>query len=228
MERDNYFVEGLQGAGKSTFVHKFSEQFPDYKIFREGDYCPVELAWCAYCTEEEYSGILEEYPALEGEIKAKTILEGGHRIICYTQILTDILDFHRNLEKFEIYNGNLERAAFEEVVLGRYAEWNGRGQVFECSVFQNIVENQMLYLQMTDDEILCFYRKLKNILEGKPYKIIYLDVDDIAAGINCIRKERSDEKGNELWFPLMVRYVEESPYGKKHALAGFEGLICHR
>ena len=43
---------------------------------------------------------------------------------------------------------------------------------------------------MTDDEILCFYRKLKNILEGKPYKIIYLDVDDIAAGITCIRKER--------------------------------------
>ena len=36
MERDNYFVEGLQGAGKSTFVHKFSEQFPDCKIFVRG------------------------------------------------------------------------------------------------------------------------------------------------------------------------------------------------
>lgn len=46
MQKLNYFIEGLQGAGKSTLVQKFSERLPGYTVFREGDYSPVELTWC--------------------------------------------------------------------------------------------------------------------------------------------------------------------------------------
>lgn len=67
----------------------------------------------------------------------------------------------------------------------------------------------------------------KSILTDTPYKIIYLDVDDIPNAIDVIRKERSDNRGNELWFPMMVRYVEESPYGTEHGLTGPEGLLFH-
>ena len=227
MKRNNYFVEGLQGAGKSTFVRQLSDKLSDYKVFHEGDYSPIELAWCAYVTEDEYDNVLSSYPTLETEIKAKTVAEDNHRIICYTQILTDVPDFHRNLEKFEIYNGNLDKESFENVIFERFRKWNGEGQIFECSIFQNIIENQLLYLMMADDEIMDFYRRLKKVLVDKPYKIIYLDVDDIPGGIDVIRKERSDDKGNELWFPLMIRYLEESPYGKEHGLSGLEGLIMH-
>lgn len=227
MKRTNYFVEGLQGAGKSTFVRLLSDKLSDYKVFREGDYSPVELAWCAYVTEKQYNDILTKYPSINTDIKKKTVTEGEHNIICYTQILTDIPDFHRFLEKYEIYNGNLDKESFENVVCERFRKWDGEGQIFECSIFQNIIENQMLYLMMTDGEIMDFYRKLYDILADKPYKIIYLDVDDIAGGIDVIRKERSDDQGNELWFPLMIRYIEESPYGKEHALKGLEGLLMH-
>ena len=223
----NYFIEGLQGAGKSTMVNRLSKQLPEYKVFREGDYTPVELAWCAYVTESQYQDILTRYPSLENEIEAKTIAEGDHRIICYTQILTDVEGFHKDLEQYEIYNGNLDKDSFEKIILERYEKWDGQGQIFECSIFQNIIENQMLYLTMTDEEILDFYGRLKQILSGKPYQIIYLDVDDIGSTIEVIKKERSDENGNELWFPLMVRYIEESPYAKKHSLHGMEGLLTH-
>ena len=54
-----YFIEGLQGSGKSTLVARLSERLPEHKVFREGDYSPVELAWCAYLTEEEYEKIGE-------------------------------------------------------------------------------------------------------------------------------------------------------------------------
>ena len=80
---------------------------------------------------------------------------------------------------------------------------------------------------MTDSEILDFYKKLKNFLSDKSYKIIYLDMDDISGGIDIIRKERCDNNGNELWFPMMIRYVEESAYGKKYNLTGLEGLLRH-
>ena len=227
MSGNNYFVEGLQGSGKTTLVRKLSDRLEGCEVFHEGDYSPVELAWCAYVNEEQYNGILAEYPSLSAEIKEKTVFEGEHRIICYTQILTDIPGFHKNMERYEIYNGNLDREAFENVVLERFGKWNGEGQIFECSIFQNIIENQMLYLKMSDGEILDFYKRLKNVLAGKPYSVIYLDAEDIRSSIDVIRKERSDDNGNELWFPMMAAFLEASPYGKEHVLTGLDGLILH-
>ncbi len=227
MRKTNYFVEGLQGAGKSTFVRLLSERLKDYQVFHEGDYSPVELAWCARVTEGQYVRILKEYPSLAEEIRKKTAVEGNYRIIRYTQILAGIPDFYKDMERYEIYNGNLDRESFEQVILERFGNWNGEGQIFECSIFQNIITDQMLYLMMTEEEILDFYKKLKEVLAHKRYRIIYLDMEDIAGGIEVIRKERSDENGNELWFPLMLRYLEGSPYGKEHALKGLDGLLSH-
>ena len=223
----NYFIEGLQGAGKSTLLQNLSEKLQDHSVFREGDYCPVELAWCAYVTDEQYQSILQTYPDLKEEIVQKTVEEGNNKIICYTQILTDTPGFHKDLEQYEIYNGNLDKEAFEQVILDRFAKWTGEKQIFECSIFQNIIENQLLYLCMTEEEILSFYRKVKQVLESKEFQILYLDVEDIQNAIEIIRTERSDENGNELWFPLMIRYIEESPYGKEHHLKGMEGLLTH-
>ena len=223
----NYFKEGLKGAGKSTLLQNLSEKLQDHSVFREGDYCPVELAWCAYVTDEQYQSILQTYPDLKEEIVQKTVEEGNNKIICYTQILTDTPGFHKDLEQYEIYNGNLNREAFEQVILDRFAKWTGEKQIFECSIFQNIIENQLLYLCMTEEEIMSFYRKVKQVLDNKEFQILYLDVEDIHNTIEIIRTERSDENGNELWFPLMIRYIEESPYGKEHHLKGMEGLLTH-
>lgn len=227
MVKNNYFVEGLQGAGKSTLLQLLSGSLKNYEVFREGDYSPVELAWCAYVTESQYEEILARYEGLKDEIAEKTVREGGHRVICYTRILTDVQGFHKDLEQYEIYNGNLDRESFELVILSRFASWNGTGQIFECSIFQNIIENQLLYLLMTEDEIVDFYRRLRKVLADKPFKIIYLDVENVREDIEIIRKERSDDKGNELWFPLMIKYLEDSPYGKKNGLRGMDGLISH-
>ena len=50
---------------------------------------------------------------------------------------------------------------------------------------------------------------------------------DIQGAIEVIRKERSDGEGNELWFPLMIKYLEASPGGKEHVLTGLKGLLAH-
>ncbi len=233
----NYFVEGIQGAGKSTLTGRLAEQFSEYQVFREGDHNPVELAWCAYMTKEQYEKILLKYVAIAEEIKANTLMEAEHikengnddrrYVLTYTRIITDIPGFHKDLEQYEIYNGRVSRKDFEQIIMSRYAEWRADDQIFECSIFQNIIESQILYYEMNDEEIIAFYKHLKEVLGDRKYRILYLEVDDIAESINIIRRERVDANGNEMWYPLMMEYLKQSPYGQRNGWKDFEDLVSH-
>ncbi len=57
--------------------------------------------------------------------------------------------------------------------------------------------------------------------------MIYLDSEHIRENILQIKKERSDEQGNEMWYPLMMNYLKESPYGKVHGYQDFDDMIAH-
>lgn len=223
----NYFVEGLQGSGKSTLVKRLSEKHPNYTAIHEGDYSPVELAWCAYVDRETYKQILEKYKDIRDEIEKKSFAEDYHMIICYTKILTDIPGFHKDLEKYEIYNGNLDSETFRDIVLRRFKNWQGDNNIFECSIFQNIIEDMILFQKCSDEEIVDFYKQIKEVLADKPYEIVYLQADDIKSNIDIIRKERSDDQGNEMWFPLMLGYFDNSPYALEKGVKGTEALLEH-
>ena len=57
----NIYVEGIQGMGKSTLVNQIYREKPELHICREGDYSPIDLAWCTWMTKEEYEDVLEKY-----------------------------------------------------------------------------------------------------------------------------------------------------------------------
>ncbi len=223
----NYFVEGLQGSGKSTLVGRLEKKYPGSRVIREGDYSPIELAWCARVTKEKYDEILEKYSEISASIKEKSHVEGNQVIICYTQIITDVPGFHKDLEQYEIYNGRCLFDEFKTIVFERYKKWNGDDMIFECSLFQNIVEDMILYRNATDEEILDFYKELAAIISEKSFRIFYLKTGNIAENIGVIRKDRSDENGNELWFPLMLRFFDESPHARSRGVAGEEELYKH-
>ena len=223
----NYFVEGLQGSGKSTLVRQLSEHFPEYTAICEGDYSPVELAWCAYLTKEEYEEVLAKFPDLREKIEEKTYFEDEHVIVCYTKVQTKDHGFYQELEKHEIYNNRVSFEQFKEIILTRFKNWNGDRIIFECSIFQNIVEDMLLFRVATDDEIIALYKEIEKALEGKPYHILYLKAEDIKEILQVIRKERSDENGKEIWFPLMMQFFDNCPYSKAKGTSGETDLIAH-
>lgn len=223
----NIFIEGIQGMGKSTLLQKIAEKRPDLHVCREGDYSPVELAWCAWMTEGEYYAMKERYPALQKELETNTFGEDERYIVTYTKILTDIPGFHKDLERFEIYNGRKSREELEDIVRMRYRRFSGTGYLFECAFLQNIVEDLILFHQMSDDEIVAFYRKLYDEVRKENFLLLYLYGENLEESTEIIRKERCDSQGKEMWYPLMMNYLCESPWGKAHGYSGFGDLVAH-
>ena len=223
----NYLIEGLQGSGKSTLAKRLSVLHPDYNAIVEGEYSPIELAWCAYVGKEEYEKILSKYAQIRSLIEEKTVSEGDRRIICYTKIKTDIPGFYPDLEQYEIYNSRMPFSLFRETILTRYRRWRQDRQIFECSIFQNIVEDMMLFLCAVDAQILDFYRDVKSALEGKDYRIIYLHTEDIEANFETIKKERQNAALGQSWISLMTRFFDGSPYAVKTGVHGEKALLDH-
>ncbi len=223
----NIFIEGIQGSGKSTLVQRLSEALPDYHRYAEGDITPVELAWCAYMTAEQYQEVLAKYPDIQEEIRKWTAVEGEHYIVAYTRIITDYPGFHKDLERYEIYNGRRSLQELKEIVFRRYGAFSGESNIFECAFFQNLVEDMILFHLLNDDDIVEFYRKLWEKVDKEKFLMFYLDNEDIAENVRIIRKERCDGQGNQLWYQLMLEYLKSCPYAKEHDLTDFDGMVAH-
>ena len=195
----NIYIEGIQGMGKRTLVNCLSNAIPELHVCREGDYSLIDLAWCTWMSEQEYETVLKKYNLIRDEIVKNTIREQGHYIISYTKIITDLPGFHKDLENYEVYNGRKALHELKELIFTRFKNFTETGYLFECSFFQNIIEDLMLFHMLSDEEIMEFYRDLFEIVDTKKFLLFYLYSDKLEENIKTIQKERCDDKGNELW-----------------------------
>ena len=223
----NYFVEGLQGSGKSTLVRKLSEKHQSFMAVMEGDYSPIELAWCAWMDESQYSEVIDRWKELQEQISSQSHKEGDHWIVCYTHVKSEDRSFYHQLENYEVYNGRTTFEQYKSIVLTRYRDWRGNNTIFECSLLQNAVEDMILFRDLSDEVILDFYKEVRSVLSGKEYGIIYIESPDIEKNLNAVRKERVDKDGNEIWFNMLVEFFINSPYAKKRSLKNYEDLLEH-
>ena len=75
----------------------------------------------------------------------------------------------------------------------------------------------------TNQTVLKWLDEMKSLLS--PDQVVWIDGSE--EQLETIRKERSDEQGNELWFPMMIGYFNDCPYAKARGLKGEEDLIRH-
>lgn len=223
----NVFIEGIQGTGKSTLMNRIFSAVPKFHVCREGDYSPIDLAWCTWMSKAEYEAVLESYACIRDEIVKNTVQENGYFIVTYTKILTDIPGFHKDLEQYEIYNGRRSYNEFKEIIFTRFRNFSETGYLFECSFFQNIIEDLILFHELNDEEIVDFYSEMFALIDKDNFCLLYLYSEELVENIQIIKKERSDQQGNEMWYPLMLEYLVNSPYGKKHGYSGLEDMISH-
>ncbi len=223
----NIFIEGIQGAGKSTLLQKIYTAITSYRVCREGDYSPVDLAWCTWMSKEEYNDTLSRYHEAKDEIIKNTFTEGDNYIISYTKIITDIPNFHKELENYEIYNGRKSFEEFKDILFSGFRHFSETGYLFECAFFQNIMEDLMLYHMLTDDEIIEFYRELYGNINRDEFLLLYLYSDNLEESIRAIKEERSDSTGNPLWYGMMLQYLINSPYGTAHGYSDFKDMVEH-
>ena len=223
----NIFVEGIQGSGKSMLINNIVKFNPELHVCREGDYSPIELAWCALMSKKEYEAVLQKYNSIRDEIIKNTVREQENYIITYTKIITDIPGFYKDLENYEVYNGRKTLAELKEIIVTRFKNFTDTGYLFECSFFQNVIEDLILFHMLSDEEIIEFYRELFLLLDRKNFLLLYLYSDRLEENLQIIQRERCDEEGNEVWYQLMLDYIIKSPYGKKHGYSGEKDLINH-
>lgn len=225
----NYFVEGLQGSGKSTLARSLAEKYPDHRALAEGDYSPMELSWCAYMNRAEHQKVLEAFPLLRDDILRNSHEEADHVVVCYTKVRTERQDFYRTLEEYEIYNNRVPLDDFKRIVLTRYRHWHEDGLIVECSLFQNIVEDLILFRCLEDAEIMAFYEEIKAAMGTKDIRIAYIraEPEDIEKNLETARRERTDGQGNEIWFSMLCGYFNGCPYALKNNLKDADGLIRH-
>lgn len=223
----NIFIEGIPGSGKSTLLNTLASLLTDYNIFREGDISPIELAWCSYMSEEQYNKALVDMVDYRNEIEAKTVKEGDYFITPYTKIHAENYEFYKYMEKHEIYAGRRDTLEFKNIIFQRFRRFNSYGNIFECSFFQNIIEELMLFLMFSDEQIVNFYKEVISLIHISSFKLIRLVDSDIRTCIETIKRERVNEKGEEEWYQSMLNYLASSPYGKAHNISGFEDMVTH-
>ena len=223
----NIFIEGIPGSGKTTLVKKLAECLPDYKAVFEGEVSPVELAWCAYMDRVQYAEAKQHYPQLAGEMDDKARMWQDRIILPYTNIQTAENSFGADMEKYEIYSGRKSNEEFRSIILKRFEAFRETGYLLECSLFQNIVDELLLYQGYTTRQVVDFYREIFDRCDMDALRVVRLVPRNAKESLEHVRQERVNEQGVRVWEQAVVQYMAASPYGKEHGIRDFDDLCTY-
>lgn len=228
-------VEGIQGSGKSTFAKRIAEwvkaQNIAVNLFVEGQPHPADLAWNACVPLDFLDNLILKYKEIEPEIRKNMRIEGDNALIAYTLVKTDVHDFFKDFEKFEVYDN---RVSFDIFCKLHYSRWQtfvkqsaekDELNIFECAFLQNHVSELMNFQLAGKEDIEKHLKKLISPALCLSPILVYLSPTNVKETIEHVAKERNFLYGR--WIDAVITYTENTPYGKLHNLKGLDGVILN-
>lgn len=233
-------VEGIPGSGKTTISKKIRDYLIDrgfdVELYNEGDSHPVDLAWNALLTKEEYKRLINNNKEYENVLKENSIFEEDYVIVAYTKLglNKDQNELMKYFEAHEVYDGRVSLDIFKEIHLRR---WRRFGQemkkekdkitIFECAFFQNHI-NELLAVHEKDIHYIILYLKefIETVLDLNP-KLIYLNQTSVRNTLDRVAKERVSENKEVYpdWIDLVIEYFKNSNYGKSNKVNDFDDVV---
>lgn len=233
MKNKLILVEGIPGSGKSTLSGKLSGHISRHYIksnlWHEGGYHPANLIdWSAVVPLGELDNIIAKYPKYEDKIRANMYADSGYAVI-FTKFhvlkkdrpLLDLLGSHA------ICGGNGDYGLYSSMHFNKWERFSkdtiskDELTVFECAFLQEHITELMMFREKNETEIIDYMQKLTNTVISLEPLLIYLQQKDVRETLRRVSERRLEEG----WADRVIKMTEESPYGKKHNLKGFNGMV---
>jgi len=233
-------IEGIPGSGKTTLSARLETWLQEQEIktmlYREGDAHPADMAWNALLTRDEMDEVKKNHPRLIPKLDDLTRQDGDQFILAYTKIGYEAMgsELQEFFASHEVYDGRVPLEVFEGLHRRRWAEFAGLAMdhpdtvyLFECSFLQNHVNELLTAHNKSEAEILAYLNALAAPVMPLNPILLYLDQPDPDETIRRVAAERVNppESGRPDWIQLVIRYVEDSQYGRTHGLNGLDGAL---
>ncbi len=219
------FVEGINGAGKTTYVRNFIEnnnQFDKIVTYRGKGIHPVDLSRVAYFTEKDFNvflnmlfdaGVSEPENCVTNYIQK----ENDHILVDYLPIIANLNDNAKIFtfaHSHEVYDGFSTVNTFCDAHLRR---WSRFGQtnfisnslsIFEAVTLQYPLMELIAFQNSSQEQILSYVKQCIKSVENRNPMLIYMAVRNIEKNILFLSKERN---GARCWIDDFKKWLSKSP-----------------
>jgi hypothetical protein len=229
-------IEGIPGSGKTTLSKRVADYMSEKgvtKHYAEGEGHPADLAWCACIPVEELESIYEKYPKYKIHMENHMYQEDSYAIIPYTQFPIEDSEFYQLMESYEVYDNRVDFDTFTQMHHKRWKRFGEKAKivdevnVFECAFLQNHINELLLFHNTPVDQIEEYLMNLiQTVVELNPI-LIYLVQPNVYETIKRVSTARLNNQGEKVWMERVIKYIEDSNYGKLHSLNGFNGMVTY-